>query len=45
MCQGGLVPMGVFPFSEEKGRGNRERGVVNVGLAAKDGRDCDQDVR
>jgi hypothetical protein len=37
MYQGELVPMGVFPFSEGKGRGEWGEWVVRVELRGEEG--------
>ena len=37
ICQGGLISMGGLPFSEDKGRGERDQEVEREGLGGNEG--------
>ena len=40
-----MVPKGVSPFSEEKGKGQWVEGFVRVGLGREEGGDCDWNIK
>jgi hypothetical protein len=45
MCQGRVVPLGVFPFSNETGGGELGEGFVRERVGEEEGGDYNWDVK